>query len=55
MMIEIHTIGDLREAIKDAPDDQRIDVWYQSTRRDFIATGIDGENTDFSFEVLDIT
>jgi hypothetical protein len=49
----VQTIRDLRVAIADAPDDQRIDVWYRNTGKVLIAKGVDGENTDFSFVVLD--
>ena len=49
----IGNIGDLREAIKDAPDEQRVNTWYRNVGRVLVAKGVDGENTDFSFEVLD--
>jgi hypothetical protein len=48
---KIITIGDLREAIKEAPDGQLVNVWYKDSGLNLIAVGVDGENTDFSFIV----
>jgi len=49
----IGTIGDLQDAIAGAPREQRIDVWYNDTGRILQAVGVSGENTDFSFYILD--
>lgn len=49
----INTIGDLKQAIANAPDMQRVDVWYKDSGRKMVAIGVSGENTDYSFYIVD--
>jgi hypothetical protein len=50
----INTVGELKQAIAEAPDDQRVDVWYlDQTGKKMVAIGVSGENTDYSFAIYD--